>query len=195
MLSFADTCIAGLPATVKQLAGRLADGKQVKPQRADYQRVLNAVEAVRDSDELVHLLDLMAALAELNHRLVKARDELWREMKRAIREHRTNPSASLRHTVWNQRNRLRHIGGRVDRTALGTPLLVKGLEFDHAVVLDAADHGEAESLYVALTRASRSLTVLSSQSVLRRNKPRFVLHNGDSGTPAPTQENLEIEQP
>lgn len=180
VLAFADLCIAGFPAAVKDFGKRLAQGDQVNPRRLDYQRVLRAIEVVRDTSSLNCVLGLMDALIELDHRLVKARDELWREMKRTIREHRVNPAASLRQTAWNMRNRLRQIGGRVDRSALGTPLLVKGLEFDHAVVLDAADHGEAESLYVAMTRGSRTLTIVSEQPVLSRPKPHFVLHNGAS---------------
>lgn len=178
VLAFADLCIAGFPAAVKEFGKRLAQGDQVNPRRLDYQRVLRAIEVVRDTSSLNCVLGLMDALIELDHRLVKARDELWREMKRTIREHSVNPAASLRQTAWNMRNRLRQIGGRVDRSALGTPLLVKGLEFDHAVVLDAADHGEAESLYVAMTRGSRTLTIVSEQPVLSRPKPHFVLHNG-----------------
>jgi DNA helicase-2/ATP-dependent DNA helicase PcrA len=40
------------------------------------------------------------------------------------------------------------------------------MEFDHAVVLDASGMNRKE-FYVAATRASQSLTVLSSQPVLR----------------------------
>jgi len=48
---------------------------------------------------------------------------------------------------------------------IGTTLLVKGLEFDHGIVLDAASLSRKE-LYVALTRGTRSLTLVSSQSTL-----------------------------
>lgn len=178
MLQFADLCIARLPAAVKQFGERLLEGKSLKPQRDDYKWVVRAIEIVANSASLCSLIDLMDAILSINHPLVRARDELWREMRRALNEHRLQPGNSLRQTAWNQRNRLRHIGAKIERTALGTPLLVKGLEFDHAVVLDAADHGDAESLYVALTRASRSLTVLSTQSVLRRERPRYLLQNG-----------------
>jgi hypothetical protein len=177
MLKFAEMCIAGLPGAVKQFADRLAEGKQVRPQRDDYKRIVQAIELMKSSTSVCSLLEMMDALLAMNQPLVRARDELWREMKRALNEHRLQQNPSLRQTAWNLRHRLRHIGTRVDRMALGTPLLVKGLEFDHAVVLDAADHGDAESLYVALTRASRSLTVLSTQSVLKRDKPRFVSRN------------------
>ncbi len=176
VLAFAELCIAGIPLAVRQFGKRIAQGAQVKPRRTDYQRVLHAIGVVRDVPSLNCVLGLMDALTELDHELVVARDELWREMKRVIREHGINSGISLRQTAWTMRNRLRQFGGSADPSALGTPLLVKGLEFDHAVVLDTADHAEAESLYVAMTRGSRTLTVVSESPVLVRSKPRFVLH-------------------
>lgn len=47
------------------------------------------------------------------------------------------------------------------RRTIGTPLLVKGLEFDHAAVLWDPEHFSVEGLYVAITRASKSLTIVS----------------------------------
>jgi DNA helicase IV len=43
---------------------------------------------------------------------------------------------------------------------ISRPVLIKGLEYDQAVVLDGAAH-KAQSLCVALTRSSKSLTVRS----------------------------------
>jgi hypothetical protein len=48
---------------------------------------------------------------------------------------------------------------------IGTTLLVKGLEFDHAIVLDA-DSLSRKELYVAITRGANSLTIISSSAVL-----------------------------
>jgi hypothetical protein len=45
-------------------------------------------------------------------------------------------------------------------------LLVKGLEFDHAVVLNGAEY-DVRNLYVAMTRGSKSLTVLSGSPTMR----------------------------
>jgi len=180
LLEFADLCMSGLPAAVKQLGDRLAEGKPPKPQRSDYKIVLKALENVRDNGDLQLVLDAMAALTAIEHRLVMARHELWREMKRSLREHRANPSSSLRQTAWNLRNRLRHVGSKIDRASLATPLLVKGLEFDHALILDADDHAEAESLYVAMTRGSRSLTIVSDNPVLRRSKPHYMRNCDES---------------
>ena len=57
---------------------------------------------------------------------------------------------------------MRHTGRPISHQKLiGTTLLVKGLEYDHAVILDADSLG-AKDLYVAMTRGSKSLTIICS---------------------------------
>ena len=73
----------------------------------------------------------------------------------ATREHR-----SLADAVWDIQNCLRHAGRRLGKKSIGSTLLVKGLEFDHAVIIDA-DSLSRKNLYVGLTRPIRSLTILS----------------------------------
>jgi DNA helicase-2/ATP-dependent DNA helicase PcrA len=175
VLDFADVCIACIPGNIKDMAKQLAKGKKLNPKRQDYRRVLEAIKSITETTALEAISDLMDAICNIEERLVIARSELWREMKRAVNENRMNTSVSLQQTAWEMRNRLRQFGSRLDRSALGTPLLVKGLEFDHAVILDAADHSDAESLYVSLTRGSKSLTILSDQAILKRAKPLFVV--------------------
>jgi DNA helicase-2/ATP-dependent DNA helicase PcrA len=64
--------------------------------------------------------------------------------------------------------------------ALGTTLLLKGLEADHVVVLDA-DRLSARHLYVAITRGAQSLTVQAPDKVIRPTVlPR---HDGSGRTP------------
>ena len=57
-----------------------------------------------------------------------------------------------------EQNRL--LGRPLPKRAVGSTLLLKGLEAEIAVVLNAADH-DANSLYVALTRGSHRLTICS----------------------------------
>jgi DNA helicase-2/ATP-dependent DNA helicase PcrA len=59
----------------------------------------------------------------------------------------------------------RRRGRPVGRRLIGTTLLVKGLEFDHAIILDAASLSRNE-LYVALTRGAKSLTIVSTTPTL-----------------------------
>ena len=50
---------------------------------------------------------------------------------------------------------------RVERASL-PGLLVKGLEYDHAVILDA-DAPDAKDLYVDMVRGSKSLAIVGAQ--------------------------------
>jgi len=55
---------------------------------------------------------------------------------------------------------MRHLGRPTrHKKLIGTTLLVKGLEFDHAVILDAGSLN-AKDLYVAMTRGTKSLTII-----------------------------------
>ncbi len=50
------------------------------------------------------------------------------------------------------------------------PPLIKGLEFDHSIVLDA-DVLNAKELYVAMTRGTKSLTVIPESPVIQKQPP------------------------
>jgi DNA helicase-2/ATP-dependent DNA helicase PcrA len=77
-----------------------------------------------------------------------------------------HPELSLTEAADKFHNEFRHRGRPTRHTRLiGTTLLVKGLEFDHAIVLDAASLSKKE-LYVALTRGARTLTIISTAPVL-----------------------------
>ncbi|ACL06448.1 conserved hypothetical protein [Desulfatibacillum aliphaticivorans] len=64
-----------------------------------------------------------------------------------------------------EQNRL--LGRSLPKRAVGSTLLLKGLEAEVSVILNAADHDE-NSLYVAMTRGSHRLTVCSHSSVWDR---------------------------
>lgn len=63
------------------------------------------------------------------------------------------------------RERNRHLGRRTNRVAVGSTLLLKGLEADVAVVLNPSVM-DARHLYVALSRGARKLVVCSPTPVL-----------------------------
>ena len=98
------------------------------------------------------------------------RRELWREMARTIRAFASGDHPTLPGAGWHVRDRGRRSGRRVERRTVSGTLLVKGLEFDHAVVLNADAH-DGPNLYIALTRGSKSLTVLSSDRLVRPTAP------------------------
>lgn len=88
------------------------------------------------------------------------------QLREALRHCTGNTFAEMPDMVAAARTRARHRGRLTHRRTIGTPLLVKGLEFDHAVVLWEPDHLSMQGLYVALTRASKSLTIVSQSRTL-----------------------------
>jgi hypothetical protein len=46
-------------------------------------------------------------------------------------------------------------------------LLVKGLEYDHVIIANIADHTNIKDLYVALSRARKSLTILGQTDAIK----------------------------
>jgi hypothetical protein len=88
------------------------------------------------------------------------------QLRAALRECSGNDFSMLPNAVAAARTRARHRGRQTHRRTIGTPLLVKGLEFDHAVLLWEPDRLPVEGLYVALTRASQSLTIVSRSRTL-----------------------------
>ena len=63
------------------------------------------------------------------------------------------------------RERNRHLGRPLGRRAVGSTLLLKGLEADVAVILEP-ERMTAQHLYVALTRGARQIVVCSSTPLL-----------------------------
>ncbi len=112
------------------------------------------------------------ALAWLEGVLAR-RDDWWLyrrecvfQLREALRHCSGGTLTDLPEMVAAARTRARHRGRHTHRRTIGTPLLVKGLEFDHAVLLWEPDHFSVQGLYVALTRASKSLTIVSRSRTL-----------------------------
>lgn len=79
-----------------------------------------------------------------------------------LRLHVESKGVTLSETANNYQREMRHAGRPIShRKLIGTTLLVKGLEYDHAVILDA-DGLNAKDLYVAMTRGSKSLTIIGT---------------------------------
>lgn len=73
---------------------------------------------------------------------------------------------SLHDAAIRMREQNRLVGRPLPRRAVGSTLLLKGLEGDLAVILNA-DGLDSRNLYVAITRGSKGLTVCSSSPVLK----------------------------
>lgn len=88
------------------------------------------------------------------------RREMFFAMCSALKIKSARNAEHLSDAIWDVQNRLRHSGRKIWNRSIGSTLLVKGLEFEHAVVIHA-DNMSRKDWYVALTRATTSLTIIS----------------------------------
>ena len=76
----------------------------------------------------------------------------------------SDPTKSIHQSSSIIRERRRHRGDkRIPSRAIGSTLLLKGLESDHVLILNADDMN-AKHLYVALSRGAKSVTLFSSNT-------------------------------
>lgn len=89
------------------------------------------------------------------------RRDLLNRLMHVLRIHEENKSLSLLESANRYQQNFRHSGRPIRHNKLiGTTLLVKGLEYDHAIILEAESMSPKE-LYVALTRGAKTITIVS----------------------------------
>ena len=93
------------------------------------------------------------------------RPELVSSVKATLRLASAEPSLDIEDACWKIANQKRQKGRMVRNRSVGSTLLVKGLEFDYAVITPQACTTRFE-WYVALTRATRRVRVLAPDQVI-----------------------------
>lgn len=78
---------------------------------------------------------------------------------------------SVYQAMINKRNAIRRMGRKTIGKCVGTTLLTKGLEFETVVLVNADSFTCPKHLYVAMTRASNRLIVLTKSAMLSPYKP------------------------
>jgi len=180
VVAFAQECFTGMTFLADMLK-RLQEARSYCPKSSDKQRLRESMQAVVGSEHLAAVEVMMSPVEGLSDKHFYRRRELWRDMSRALRGHDPSSGKSLRETAWAIRDHARRNGRRVlTKRTVATPLLIKGLEFNHALLLDAAQMETPEELYVALTRGTTSLTVLSDEPTVKHTIPTWIAEKPDA---------------
>jgi hypothetical protein len=162
VLDLAAGAMSGLArAAFERRVVRLAGGW--KPRN----KVTEAERAALDllaSNELAHVLSLLECLRRRSG-VVAFRRELLSALQSTLRLVVRGEHSTLAEAAWHVQNKLRHAGRRLAQRSVGSTLLVKGLQFDHPIIV-APEKLSRNDLYVALTRASRTITVVSATPTL-----------------------------
>lgn len=115
-----------------------------------------------------NLRDFLQELARIPGVII-ARADLYYRAISILEKHILHASISLAAAGEVYQREFRYKGRPIRRRKqIGSTLLVKGLEFDHGIVLDASTLSQKE-LYVAITRGSKSLTIVSTSEKINNN--------------------------
>jgi len=162
LLEFAENVMTN--AGVRALETRLASikGRRARTPPTAVERTALAFEGDRTQMRAAELL------VEINKQPgVRAhRPEILRACLRGLDTSGGSTGVSFGDAVVRIREQKRYLGRALPRRAVGSTLLLKGLEAATVVVLDA-DGLDASNLYVALTRGSQRLVICSRSHLLQ----------------------------
>ncbi|WP_157636879.1 UvrD-helicase domain-containing protein [Burkholderia ubonensis] len=161
VLDLMGTAYVGVGASSKRkrVESLLANPTRIKTPATPAELALTGVAA---SDSLTSVLDALRCV-EGETGVTTVRPELVSCIKSALRQCAENPALQLDDAAFQVANARREKGRVLRNRAVGSTLLMKGLEFDHVVITPDACM-DRHHWYVALTRGTRSVRVLASSS-------------------------------
>jgi hypothetical protein len=169
---FSKACAIGLGDVNRPVLQRLERNQSLDGLGRDgIQPVIDALEQLR----LIPTYEQLAITAQVIRVLSNVkiyRWEAWADTLTAIAMTIENGEPVIEN-FGRVRERLRRQGRKNHARIASRTLLVKGLEYDHVVIADLAQFRDPRHLYVALSRARKSVTVIggSMRLGLRNDRP------------------------
>jgi len=145
----------------------LAEKKSPTEQQCGGSKALSQsiIEFVSSGSPLA-ALNILEAISQIPGMKVYRKD-YWDEMKATFRL-LIQEQLPIADAAWRSRDRTRTLGRHLPPKVISTTLLVKGLECDHGILLDADSYrGHRANLYVGMTRGSKSLTILARNPLIK----------------------------
>lgn len=158
-VAFLTRAYGGLVPDEKRFIGKILKGDRQSPERAD-RRILSQKHTAGITAQL--LFDLLGYV----ERLDGVSRKLWESVSalKCILETHLQLHTDLKQLYADEIARRKYQNRSHLYRCIGSTLLVKGLEFDHAIILRDPDWqrswGNHRDLYVALTRGSKSTTLI-----------------------------------
>lgn len=163
---FAKACVVGLSgidATVlRGLEQNRAVSNYVRPGIEPFLVALDKLRTHPTYTELAEASGTVRGIAGLR----VYRWEAWNDTREAIARTAESGEPPLV-SLGQVRERLRRTGRRSENRVASRTLLVKGLEYDHVIIADLGKMQDPRNLYVALSRARKSVSVLGASSQIQ----------------------------
>ena len=160
-LAFLKACMGGV--TKDFVDGINSKRKGGKLKRREYGSLLDIGDLVDGRNGFENVLTLVEGFIDREDTFPYRR-ELLSAVVSGLRTVKSE-GGSLVDAVLDFQTRSRHLGRRIPRRSIGSTLLVKGLEVDHVIIVEYEGMTK-EDWYVALTRATQSIIVLSKSALI-----------------------------
>lgn len=134
-----------------------------------YTQIASLLNQIIQTNDYKSIFNLLVQIEDDISKKRIYRLELWREMKRSIKCFIEGEAEDISSAAWQIRNKTRIVGRPKNYRAISRTLLIKGLEFDHVIIVNPEKFDD-KNLYVALTRAKKSLTIWSPSKIINWKK-------------------------
>jgi DNA helicase-2/ATP-dependent DNA helicase PcrA len=162
LLKVAGVCFSGISESVLTQEFKALKKKQL-PNRRNSICLSDPLKNFIEKGDLKGMVGLVECF-KLFPNSCLYRKELYYEILKILKES-LRSGIPLNESLVKVRENTRRLGRRMPKKAIARTLLIKGLEFDHAVILNA-DSFDQRNLYVALTRATKTVTIFSRSNTL-----------------------------
>ena len=173
LLRIVRECMTGLPPAIKTMQTRIGTGRLPSVSaRTPNVPVVRAVLTIAEDPTPTNVLAACLVIESIAGVFVH-RAELWRLVKRSMAVQRDEGLDTSHEAAVIVRDRIREDGRMPQQRTISRTVLVKGLEYDHSIILDADSLNTAQDFYVASTRGRLTLSVLSKNRILKFPRPRL----------------------
>jgi DNA helicase-2/ATP-dependent DNA helicase PcrA len=161
-INFAKNCLTKMPDCDKILKAVL---EQKNNFRSNHKTLYDLFSKCIHRPDYSIVNEIFAFLENQYEPTIK-RYQLWWELKKALQEVKNGQYFTLEEASWAIRNRIKYSDkGIIYQRCISRTVLLKGLECEQAIVVNA-DTFDNKNLYVALTRPSKKLIILSKISTI-----------------------------
>jgi DNA helicase-2/ATP-dependent DNA helicase PcrA len=153
VINFSKTCLTKISNSCQKVLSENKHLDDVEIKLKDH------FHNIKNNNKLNYVYDLFSFF-EIAFIPTYKRKQLWREMKEGLHEVVFGHIDSLEDAVWHIRNQFRFNKKRIPERCISRTVLLKGLECNHVIII-RPELFDMKNLYVALTRASSKVTIIS----------------------------------
>lgn len=168
----AKKCFTGYSKLDQTVLKRLEKGTIVSSlTRPGLERTLAVLDSVLANPTFETLGDSMREIRAAKEAQPHSR-EAWNDMATALDHCGSEADRSPTAELGRVRDRLRRSGRRASSRVVSRTVLIKGLEYDHVIIADLDRLADHCNLYVALTRARKSVTIIGRTATITVSETR-----------------------